>query len=121
MKTGSEAQLVQSLAIAVTQSGSIQKAGQHAAAEASNAESRGLLCAKDQQLDRAPRTNARALQGANRLQPSEHAYSAVVTPCMGNGVDVRSGADCRQGGIAAFPSREGIADRILTHAKVDRQ
>ena len=61
--------------------------------------------------------NPSFLQNANRFETAQHADASVIEAGIGNGVDVRAGADRRERRIAAFPARKGVADCVFAHGQ----
>ena len=84
--------------------------GKQSAAQAANPKTRRLFRSKNQQLDRMLRTKAALLQCTYGFQASQHSHDAIVFPCVGDRVDVRTGADRGRFGIGTVPARESIAD-----------
>ena len=97
MEPGGRSRFVQRDSVAVLQTVSpaagSSKPDQQAAAQASDAESRGLFGGEDHQFDGAPRAVTRALQRADRLEPAQHADRAVESAGVRNGVDMRARGD----------------------------
>ena len=96
LEAGRRAQLGQRAAFRIFQArvrGAIEAAAQHPATQAPQAEARWLLGGEEQELDRSLRRKATLLQSADRLQSAQHTDRAVIFAGVGNGVDVRAGAD----------------------------
>ncbi len=118
MEAGSRAQLGQRAAFGIFQvrvRGAIQAAAQHPATQATQAEARGLLRGKEQELDRSLRRKATLLQSADRLQAAQHTDRAVEFAGVGNGVDMRAGADGCQLGPRPSPAGKHVAHRVFAH------
>ena len=91
----------------------VEHAGHHAAAETADAEAGGFFGGEDDQLDGTARLESKLLQDADGFEAAEHADASVIEAGIGNGVDVRAGADGRKVWIAALPAREGVANGVF--------
>ena len=114
------APIVEGAAVFVAQmrpGGCIQRAGHKAAAEAPDAETRGLFRAENEKFDGAARGHAGALQQADRFKSAQHTDGAVVGAGVGDGVDVRPGGDGGQRGVGALPSREDVAHGVFANVE----
>src|SRR5277367_4253826 len=96
MEARVRAQLGQRVAFGVFQArvgGAVQAATQHPAAQTPETEASRLLGSKEQQLDGALWLESALPQSTDRLQAAQHAHCAVKLSRVGNGVDMRAGAD----------------------------
>ena len=119
-ESGAASQLFEAAAFLVAQRERLcgrEHAGHHAAAEAADAEARWLFGGEDDEFDGTARLEPELLQNANGLEAAEHADASVVQAGVGNGVDVRAGADGRKVGFGAVPARKGVADGVFAHLK----
>ena len=91
--------------------GALELAGRGAAADAARAEAR-LLAGPRDDVDRAPRDDARRAQGADRLDRPQHAQDSVVGAGVERRVDVRAGDDHRGVGLGAAPAAEEVAHGV---------
>src|ERR1700677_2201953 len=118
MEARARAQLGQGVAFGVSQArvgSAVQAAAQHPAAQASETEARRLLGSKEQQLDGTLWWESALPQSTDRLQASQHAHCAVKLSRVGNGVDMRAGADCSKLRPGTSPAGKHIAHRIFAH------
>ena len=90
-------------------------AGHHAAAQATDAEAGRLFGSEDDQFDGTARLESELLQNADGFKAAKYADASVVRAGVGNGVDVRAGADGSKGWFCSVPARKGVADGVLVH------
>ena len=61
------------------------------------------------------RPESASLQCTYGFESSQHSHDAVVFSRVGDGVDMRAGANRRRCRIGTRPASEGVADRILSN------
>ena len=87
-------------------------AGEDARGEHGRGEAGAFLVGPVDHHDRVARLDAEVVEGADQLEPAEHAEHAVIAPAGRLGVEMAADLDRRQARVGALAAREHGAHRI---------